>query len=86
MHTPHNSGYDEVDKASRRDEAEMETGADGAEDAETHEVHTQDIPQSPASSVFLDDATHPPSSDLEGYGSHPPELTLKRKRRSEPDM
>lgn len=86
MHTPHNSGYDEVDKASRRDEAEMETGADGAEDAETHEVHTQDIPQSPASSVFLDDATHPPSSDLEGYGSHPPELTLKRKRRSDPDM
>jgi hypothetical protein len=84
----HDSDPNEIDEVKGQDGAEMETVPDGVntEDANLCEVYTKTTPQSPASGISIDDTVHPPSSDFEGDGTHPPEPTLKRKNSGGPDM
>ena len=71
----------------------METKTDrgSTENANPCEACTKGTPESPTSSIFLDDTTHPPSSDIassdvEQHGAHLPGLALKRKHSDDPDV
>ena len=79
--TSQDSNLNEVDGVKGLDEVEMETETDrgNTEDANPCEACTKGSPESPTSSIFLDDTVYPPSSDVERYGAHLPGSALKRK-------
>ena len=87
------SNPNEVDEVKGLGEVEMETGMDqgNTKDTNLYEACIKDTPESPASNIFLDDTTCPPSSDIassdvERHGAHPPGSALKRKHFDDPDV
>ena len=91
--TPRDKNPGEVNEAKELGEVVMETGLDELDvvDVELPNNCMRGIEESPASSIFLDNASNPPSSDVaytddEQYEDHPLEIDLKRRRSVDPNM
>ena len=89
---PQDGNPNEDDGVERLESVEMEIGPEGMdlEDVDPYRVDMESVPQSPASSIFLDDTTHPPSpdvtsSDFEQYEVHAPDSASKWKHSNDPN-